>query len=101
MSLYYEASTLLINADNVGGSLKSRVRGNKSLKSSPAQVYALLTEASKWSSVLKDVIERSELLKAERKVETTFASHVAIKLPPLGSPLNCRRGHAHLFIDRF
>ncbi len=69
MSLYYEASTLLFNADNVGGSLKSRVCGNKSLKSSPAQVYALLTEATKWSSMLKDVIERSELLKVERKVD--------------------------------
>lgn len=51
-------------------SLKTRVFSNKSLKSPPAQVYALVSEASKWSPVLKEVIERSRILQLERKVRS-------------------------------
>jgi putative methyltransferase len=68
MSLYYEAASLLSNPDKTGGSLKSRIFNKKDLKNKPAQVFALVTEASKWSSVLKDVVEKSGLLKEERKV---------------------------------
>jgi putative methyltransferase len=68
MSLYYEASSVLANEEKKGGSLKSRVYGSKNLKNPPAKVYALLAESLKWSPVLKEVIERSELLKIERKV---------------------------------
>lgn len=72
MSLYYEAAALLANSDNAGGSLKSRIYRNKDLKTSPAQLFALISEASKWSLVLKDVIERCELLAKERKVNSTY-----------------------------
>ena len=68
MSLYYEAATVLANADNIGGSLKARLYRQKDLKSSPAQLFALISEASKWSLVLKDAIEKCGLLAAEKKV---------------------------------
>lgn len=72
MSLYYEAADVLSSATgaNAGGSLKSRIFSRKDLKSQPAQIYALAIETCKWSSVLKEVIERSEILKLERKVLT-------------------------------
>lgn len=70
MSLYYEAAAVLANAENAGGSLKSRIYKNKDLKTSPAQLFALISEASKWSLVLKDVIERCGLLTEERKVSS-------------------------------
>jgi putative methyltransferase len=68
MSLYYEAAAVLANTDNTGGSLKSRIYRQKDLKSKPAQLFALITEASKWSPVLKDVIEKTGLLGEEKKV---------------------------------
>lgn len=68
MSLYYEAATILANPDNIGGSLKSRIYKQKDLKSTPGQIFALIAEASKWSVVLKDVIEKCGLLAAEKKV---------------------------------
>ncbi|PZD46631.1 Sun, tRNA and rRNA cytosine-C5-methylase [Pyrenophora tritici-repentis] len=55
MSLYYEAAAILANADNVGGSLKSRIYNKKDLKSTPGQLFALIAETSKWSIVLKDL----------------------------------------------
>ena len=68
MSLYYDAAPLLVSASDSAGSLKSRVFGSKDLKCPPKQVFALVTEASKWSTFLAEVIERSQLLKHERKV---------------------------------
>lgn len=68
MSLYHEAAEVLSGSSSQGGSLKSRVFKKKNLKSSPNQVYALVLESCKWSPVLKEVIEKSELLKHERKV---------------------------------
>lgn len=68
MSVYFETSTILENADGTGGSLKSRVYGKKDLKSSPAQVYALATEATKWSPILKEVVEKSGVLREEKRV---------------------------------
>ena len=68
MSLYHEATTLLTNIDNKGGSLKSRVFAAKDLKNPSTKLYALLAESLKWSPILKDVIERSGILKLERKV---------------------------------
>lgn len=70
MSLYYEAASILGNVTNTGGSLKSRVYNNRDLKSAPAQLFALISEASKWSIVLKGVVERCGVLTAERKVCT-------------------------------
>jgi hypothetical protein len=68
MSLYYEAAAILANTDNTGGSLVSRIYTKKDLKSSPGQIFALIAEASKWSVVLKDVIEKCGILAEERKV---------------------------------
>lgn len=72
MSLYYEAARLLSQADAdpklVDGSLKSRIYGNKGLKNKPAHVYALVSEAWKWSSALATVIEESGLLADEKKL---------------------------------
>lgn len=68
MSLYYEAASVLANSENAGGSLKSRLYRQKDLKSSPAQLFALISEASKWSLVLKDVVEKCGLLREEKKV---------------------------------
>ena len=91
MSLYHETAAILSTPATHGGSLKSRIFGNRStggggngngidkksddagsaktgLKSPPAQVYALALESCKWSGVLKEVIEGAELLGRERKV---------------------------------
>lgn len=66
MSLYFEAAPFL--GQGQIGSLKSRVFASKLNKSSPTQIFALVSEASKWSAVLKEVVENSGLLLAERKV---------------------------------
>lgn len=68
MSLYYEAADILKAPTNSGGSLKSRIFSNKNLKTQPANLYALVIETCKWSCMLKEVIERTALLEAERKV---------------------------------
>ncbi|KAK7225833.1 hypothetical protein V2G26_013836 [Clonostachys chloroleuca] len=68
MSLYHEAAEFLLAPTSDGGSLKARVFKKKGLKSPPNQLYALVLETCKWSVVLKDVIERAELLKLERKL---------------------------------
>ncbi|MCJ1429369.1 hypothetical protein MMC29_007283 [Sticta canariensis] len=63
MSVYYESTPFLGHAF-----LTSHVFSSKSLKSAPKQVLALVTEASKWSLILKEVIENSQLLAFERKL---------------------------------
>lgn len=74
MSLYYDAAPLLLPNSDQAGSLKSRVFNSKDLKSTPKQVYALVSEASKWSSVLSEVIDQSQLLQLERKVRLSNSS---------------------------
>lgn len=66
MSLYHEAASILDLPP--GGNLRSRVFGQKDLKSPPNQVYALALETCKWSSVLSDIIDQSQLLQAEKKL---------------------------------
>ena len=68
MSLYHETAEFLTAPANAGGSLKSRIFSKKDLKSQPAQIYALAIESGKWSAVLKEVIENSDILRLERKV---------------------------------
>lgn len=68
MSLYYEAAGILEAPNTSGGSLKSRIFSKKDFKSAPAQIYALVIETCKWSAVLKEIIEKSELLKQEPKL---------------------------------
>ena len=69
MSLYYESARFLDSKSSQSGSLQSRVFGSTDLKSKPSQVYALLAEATKWSEILSEVIQASELLRHERKVQ--------------------------------
>ncbi|KAF5657886.1 NOL1R-like protein [Fusarium heterosporum] len=73
MSLYHEAAEILTGSSSEGGSLKSRVFKKKNLKSAPNQIYALVLESCKWSPILKEVIEKSDLLKLERKLTPTLA----------------------------
>ncbi|KAH8595555.1 S-adenosyl-L-methionine-dependent methyltransferase [Bisporella sp. PMI_857] len=68
MSLYYEAAEILIAPNTHGGSLKSRIFSKKDLKSQPSQIYALAIETSKWSCVLKEVVEFSDILRLESKL---------------------------------
>jgi putative methyltransferase len=68
MSLYHEAAAVLSQPSSEGGSLKSRIYGKRDLKSPPAQVYALVYETCKWSLVLKEVVEASDILQLEKKV---------------------------------
>lgn len=71
MSLYYEAAEVLTAPANAGGSLKSRIF-KKELKSQPAQIYAIAIETCKWSPILKEVIEKADILRLERKVSNYF-----------------------------
>ncbi|KAF6230711.1 hypothetical protein HO173_011063 [Letharia columbiana] len=73
MSLYYDAAPLLLPNSDQAGSLKSRVFNSKGHKSPPKQIFALVTEASKWSPVLSEVIEKSRLLQFERKLTPNLA----------------------------
>ncbi|KAM0253567.1 hypothetical protein ACHAQJ_007239 [Trichoderma viride] len=73
MSLYHEAAEILSSSSNSSGSLKSRVFGKKNGKAPPGQLYALVLESAKWSLVLKEVIEKTDLLKLERKLTPTLA----------------------------
>ncbi|RYP06240.1 hypothetical protein DL764_003254 [Monosporascus ibericus] len=70
MSLYHEAADILSAS---GGNLKTRIFGRKDLKAPPQQIYALALETCKWSSVLKEVIEASELMRHERKLSPLLA----------------------------
>ncbi|GAP90001.1 putative NOL1R protein [Rosellinia necatrix] len=75
MSLYHEAADILSAPSSSGGNLKTRIFGskNKQLKSPPQQIYALALETCKWSSVLREVIDASELLRHERKLTPLLA----------------------------
>ena len=75
MSLYYDAVSVLTAPTTNGGSFKSRIYNSKTRKSSPAQVFALVTEASKWDVLLKEVIENAGILPVEPKVSWT-SSHI-------------------------
>lgn len=73
MSLYYEAAEILTVPGSHGGNVKSRVFGKKGLQSNASQLYALALETCKWSSILKEVVENSEILNYERKVSSLMA----------------------------
>ncbi|KAI0532127.1 S-adenosyl-L-methionine-dependent methyltransferase, partial [Xylaria digitata] len=75
MSLYHETADILSAPSSTGGNLKTRLFGkkNKHFKSPPPQIYALASEACKWSAVLKEVIDSSELLCHERKLTPLLA----------------------------
>ena len=68
MSLYFDSVSVLAASSTTGGSFKSRIYSSRSSKSSPAQIYALITEASKWDVLLKEIIENADILSLEHKV---------------------------------
>ncbi|KAL9099131.1 MAG: hypothetical protein Q9163_005325 [Psora crenata] len=74
MSLYYDTAPFLLHAEGAG-SLKSRIfHSNRPLaKCQPKHIYALASEASKWSAVIAEVVERSSLLELERKLSPELA----------------------------
>ena len=68
MSLYYEAVSVL-SKESTSGSLKSRIyNADPNFKSKPGQIYALIVEAAKYDSFLKEVIENADFLASEPKV---------------------------------
>lgn len=71
MSLYHDAVSIL-SAPATGGSFKSRIYSSRSLRANPAQVYALIVEAAKWDTLLKEVIDNAGILKLEPKVLPLF-----------------------------
>jgi hypothetical protein len=72
MALYYDAVNVL-SGDAEQGSLKSRIYGSHaSIKSNPAQVYALIIECVKYDTFLKDIIDNAGLLAQEPKVLAPF-----------------------------
>ena len=69
MSLYHEAASILTTAtEHGGGSLKSIIFSKKDWKTDRKTLFALSTEAAKWSEVLSEVVERSDVLKLEKTV---------------------------------
>lgn len=68
MSLYHEAAAILDTVNKGQTSLKAEVFGKKTWKSDQKTLFALTSEAAKWSSVLKEVVERSQCLQVERTV---------------------------------
>jgi len=68
MSLYHEAAKVLDGSKSGKTSIKSLVYTKKDWKSDPKALFALSTEAAKWSEVLSEVIERSGVLRIERQV---------------------------------
>jgi 25S rRNA (cytosine2278-C5)-methyltransferase len=69
MSLYYETASFLSPASSKKGSLKSRIfKTGSNLKSSPATIYALISETAKYDSLLKEVVDNAGLLALESKV---------------------------------
>ena len=76
MSLYHEAAKLLERSRSEQTSLKSLVYGSKIWNSEPKALFALSTEAAKWSEILSEVVEKSGLLKVERQVSRSLAVFV-------------------------
>ena len=75
MALYTEASRILSTPGT--GSLKSRIynsnqNGPKN-RTTPKQIYALITETTKYDLLLSEIINRADLLTHEPKLTPTLA----------------------------
>lgn len=69
MSLYYEAAKFIADAQaSQTRLLGSQIYGSDELKSKPAHIVALISEAGKWSPVISSVVEAAEILKLQHKV---------------------------------
>lgn len=68
MSLYHEAASILELSKTSDSSLKSLVFSGKEWKSHPKTLFALTTEAAKWSEVISEAVEKSGVLQVEKQV---------------------------------
>ncbi|KAK0312949.1 hypothetical protein LTR01_002612 [Friedmanniomyces endolithicus] len=76
MSLYHEAASILDETQAKKCSIKSLVypaKKGKEWKSDPKALFALSTEAAKWSEVLAEAVGRSGVLGVERTLSPTLA----------------------------
>ncbi|KAH9836012.1 25S rRNA (cytosine-C(5))-methyltransferase rcm1 [Teratosphaeria destructans] len=73
MSLYHEAAGVLESARTSGSSIKTLVYGRKTWKSDPKTLFALSTEAAKWSEVLSEVVKDSGILTFEKALSPSLA----------------------------
>jgi hypothetical protein len=85
MSLYYDAASFLSPASSREGSLKSRIfKAGSHLKSNPATIYALLSETTKYDTLLAEVIDNAGILALESKVCLPLWLRAFIQLTDLG-----------------
>lgn len=68
MSLYHEAAAVLDTVNKGKTSLKAEIFGKKTWKTDGKVLFALTSEAAKWSSILAEVVEKSGILKIEKQV---------------------------------
>ena len=68
MSLYHEAANVLDTVSKQSLSVKSVVFAKKNWKSHPKSLFALASEAAKWSRILAEIIDKSGLLTVEKQV---------------------------------
>jgi len=68
MSLYHEAAGILDTVNKGKTSLKTEIFGKKGWKTDGKTLFALTSEAAKWSSILAEVVEKSGILKLEKQV---------------------------------
>lgn len=68
MSLYHEAAKVFDHfSSKKGGSLRSLIYQDSTLKSPHTNLYRVVSESLKFKEVLREVIDKSGLLKLERK----------------------------------
>ena len=78
MSLYRDAVSILRDPAVLGGSLQSRIyRRGSEIKSAPAAVYALISETSKYATLIKEVVDKAGILALESKVSPGTLSGAA------------------------
>ncbi|KAI7664449.1 S-adenosyl-L-methionine-dependent methyltransferase, partial [Hortaea werneckii] len=73
MSLYHEAAAILQSVRKEQASVKSLVFSKKGWKSDPKTLFALSTEAAKWSEVLSEALEKSGVLGVEKQLTPELA----------------------------
>ncbi|KAI6828878.1 S-adenosyl-L-methionine-dependent methyltransferase [Hortaea werneckii] len=73
MSLYHEAAGILQAVRKEQASVKSLVFSKKGWKSDPKTLFALSTEAAKWSEVLSEALEKSGILGVEKQLTPELA----------------------------
>lgn len=78
MSLYHEAAGILDTVNKGKTSLKTEIFGKKGWKTDGKTLFALTSEAAKWSSILAEVVEKSGILKLEKQVRDLRVEELCI-----------------------